>query len=92
MDLTGYTKQTEIPYPTLQEVDISTADHVVSNGPARGVIITASGNLVFKTWHDETTVTLPIAVPTDGHFELRGYLIKAIVRTNTTATVPYVCM
>jgi len=92
MDLTGYVSQDmQIPYVTFQPVVLTSNDHVVVGGPARGIFVTGTGNVVFTTWHDDQEVTLPVAVPAGDVVELRGILVKSIKDTST-ATIPYVGM
>lgn len=88
MDLSGYTNlNMEIPYVAVEAVDISSTDHTFSRGPARGLIVTVTGNVVIVMDNDASTVTIPVVV-TAGHFvELRGFLITSVTRTGTTATV-----
>ena len=86
-DRSGYTNMNmEIAYPDGEVVDISTSDHTFTKGPARGLIVTATGN-VAMVMEGGTTLTIPVVV-TAGHFiELRGFIVKTIKMTVTTATV-----
>jgi hypothetical protein len=82
------------PYNDAEAVDISSTDYAVKSNPARGLIITTTGNVVLQMYGNGEsgglTLTIPVAVPT-GHFiELRGYMISKIIKQGTTATVPYV--
>lgn len=88
MDLSGYTnKNMEIPYVAVEAVVLSSTNHTFSKGPARGLIVTVTGNVIVVMENDDSTVTIPVVV-TAGHFiELRGFLIKSITKTGTTATV-----
>ena len=79
------------PYVGSETVDISTADHTFSAKPAaRGLIITASGN-VTVTFMDGTSQTIPVVVASSDYILLdgngKGMLIKTVVKATTTATV-----
>lgn len=85
--LSNYTNlNMEIPYVAVEAVVIS-GGHVFSRGAVRGLLITATGNVVIVMEDDGSTITIPVVVAA-GHFiELRGYYIRSITETGTTATV-----
>ena len=85
-----FSERSANPYVGHEVIDISADDHVFDE-PVRGIVLTASGDLIFRMVGDASgeNITLPILVPVGGFFELRGWIIKEIIKTGTTAT-PYI--
>lgn len=88
-DLTKYSSQAGIPYAYVETVDISSIDHTFSDGPARALIITSSGNVVIQMHGDGGQLTIPVVVTASHYHELRGYMIEKVIKSGTTATVSY---
>lgn len=90
MDLTKFSAQAGIPYVGSEVIDISSVDHTFTadKGPARALLVTASGNVKFQM-DDGSDITLPVAVTSNHYHEIRGYMIRKVYKTSTTATVSY---
>ena len=88
MDLSVVSERVIYPYLGSEAVDISSTDHAFSNGPARGLLVTASGDVIIRML-DGSEPVIPVVVPTSHFIELRGFLATHVIKTGTTATVAY---
>jgi hypothetical protein len=76
------------PWAACDPVDL-TSDYLGRKGCVmRGIVLTASGTVRFEMMNGGI-MSLPVAVPTNGFEEVRGYMIKKIFKAGTTATVAY---
>jgi len=75
----------EIPYLGAETVDISSTDHTFTKGPVRGIDISGAGDINLQ-YEDLSEQVRKIVVATDDETELRGRLIKAVLKTSTTCT------
>jgi hypothetical protein len=84
-------KMASMPYGGCEAVTLTSTDYTVTSSPARGAIVTSSGNVVLQ-FYDGSQATIPVFVAASNFVELRGYLISKIIRSGTTATVSYVLL
>jgi hypothetical protein len=73
------------PYYGTHDVDMSSTDQIF-DPPVRGLLITVSGNIKVQFDGDGSIRTIPIVVGL-GHYDFRGFLIRKLFKTGTTATV-----
>lgn len=87
-DLSAFNDKVLYPYIGCEVVDISTTDHVFTKAPARGLIVTASGD-VSMLMVNGSTCTIPVVVDSSSFVEIRGFLCNKVLRATTSATVKY---
>jgi hypothetical protein len=75
------------PYVGCEAVNMGALPYTYTTGVKRGVIVTASGNVVL-TMLNGSTVIIPVVVETGGFVDVRGFAHTAVTAANT-ATVTY---